>query len=163
MCSKTILVSIIYLIKYIILHNIIILSHAFFSAVAPNTHIIAHNGPTNRKLRVHIPILNVEGSKIRVGENTVYFKEGEAVVFDDSFNHESWHEGEKTRVNLIFDFWNPELSDKEVKFFKMLQHAKLKNGKKYLEMLGSKADDSNYFKIIEQSKEILKDADWWVG
>ena len=137
--------------------------HAFFSAVTPGTHIIPHNGPTNRKLRVHIPLINIDGSKIRVGEETKYFKEGEAIVFDDSFNHESWHEGEKTRVNLIFDFWHPDLSDSEVKFFKMLQQARLKNGKKYIEMLGKDVESENYFDVIEKSKSILKDTDWWIG
>jgi aspartate beta-hydroxylase len=53
-------------------------------------------------------------------------KEGEPFIFDDSFQHESWHDGEKTRINLILDFWHPELSDSEVKFFKMFQSAKLK-------------------------------------
>lgn len=140
--------------------------HAFFSAVTPNTHIISHNGPTNRKLRVHIPIINVEGSRIRVGDETKYFKEGEAIVFDDSFNHESWHDGDKTRINLIFDFWHDELTDGEVKFFKMLQQSRLKNGRKYIEII-SKANDNtdveNYFEVIEKSKSILKDSDWWVG
>jgi aspartate beta-hydroxylase len=105
----------------------------------------------------------VEGSRIRVGEESKNFKVGEAVVFDDSFNHESWHDGDKTRVNLIFDFWHPDLSDKEVKFFKMLQQARLKNGRKYLEMLGKDVESENYFEVIEKSKEILKDSDWWVG
>lgn len=141
-------------------------SHAFFSAVSPNTHIIPHNGPTNRKLRLHIPLINVEGSRIRVGEDTQYFKEGEAVIFDDSFNHESWHEGDKTRINLILDFWHPDLSDKEVKFFSMLQQARLKNGKKLLEQLEKESGlerTDNYFEVIEKSKEILKNTDWWIG
>jgi aspartate beta-hydroxylase len=61
-----------------------------------------------------------------VGEDTKYFEEGVPVIFDDSFNHESWHDGEKTRINLILDFWHPDLSDAEVKFFRILQQAKLK-------------------------------------
>ena len=153
--------------------------HAFFSAVTPGTHIISHNGPTNRKLRVHIPLLNVDGSRIRVGDLTKWFKEGEAVVFDDSFNHESWHSGDKTRINLILDFWHPDLSDSEVKFFKMLQQARLKNGRKYLEQfakmekelliennrenLEKLTEGDNYFELIEKGKEILKNDDWWVG
>eukprot|EP00340_Litonotus_pictus_P006944 CAMPEP_0170516234 /NCGR_PEP_ID=MMETSP0209-20121228/2508_1 /TAXON_ID=665100 ORGANISM="Litonotus pictus, Strain P1" /NCGR_SAMPLE_ID=MMETSP0209 /ASSEMBLY_ACC=CAM_ASM_000301 /LENGTH=282 /DNA_ID=CAMNT_0010801043 /DNA_START=200 /DNA_END=1047 /DNA_ORIENTATION=+ len=140
--------------------------HAFFSAVAPKTHIIPHNGPTNRKLRIHIPLVNVDGSRIRVGDEVKYFKEGEAVIFDDSFNHESWHDGDKTRVNLILDFWHPELTDKEVKFFRLLQQARLRNGRRYMESLekefGANKGD-NYFDVIEKSKEILKNSDWWVG
>jgi hypothetical protein len=30
-------------------------------------------------------------------------------------------------------------------------------------MLGNQGDSENYFKIIEQSKDILKDNDWWIG
>lgn len=100
--------------------------HAFFSAVNPNTHIVDHNGPTNRKLRLHIPLLNVKGSRLRVGDETRELEEGKPIIFDDSFNHEAWHDGDKTRVNLIIDFWHPDLSDSEVKFFKMLQQSKLK-------------------------------------
>lgn len=140
--------------------------HCFFSAVAPNTHIISHNGPTNRKLRIHIPLINVDGSRIRVGDEIIKFKENVPVVFDDSFNHESWHDGDKTRINLILDFWHPDLSDNEVKFFKMLQQARLKNGKKYLEMLQNQSlcdNNDDYFSIIEKSKEILKNNDWWIG
>lgn len=137
--------------------------HAFFSAISPGTHIVAHNGPTNRKLRLHIPLVNPEKSRIRVGGETKWFKDGEAVLFDDSFNHEAWNDGDKTRINLILDFWHPELSDMEVKFFHMLQQAKLKNGRKYLEMIGKEADEYNYFDLIEKSKNILKDVDWWVN
>lgn len=42
-------------------------------------------------------------------------------MFDDSFEHEAWHDGPHTRVILIADFWHPDLSDKEVHFFNLLQ------------------------------------------
>ncbi len=85
------------------------------------------------------------------------------MIFDDSFNHESWHDGDKTRINLILDFWHPDLTNAEVKFFKLFQQARLRNGRKYLELLGKGTDEDNYFEIIEKSKEVLKNNDWWVG
>lgn len=88
------------------------------------------------------------------------------MIFDDSFNHESWHDGNKTRINLILDFWHPDLSNKEVKFFSMLQQARLKNGRKLLEQLDKESGlerTDNYFEVIEKSKELLKNNDWWVG
>ena len=103
--------------------------HAFFSAVTPGTHISAHNGPTGKKLRLHLPIIGTEGATMRVGDETRKCKEGEAFIFDDSFNHEAWHNGEQTRINLIVDFWHPELTDAEVKFFSILLKAKLKGEK----------------------------------
>ena len=31
--------------------------HCFFSTLAPKTHITKHHGPTNKKLRVHLPLI----------------------------------------------------------------------------------------------------------
>ena len=31
--------------------------HCFFSALAPKSHITPHNGPTGKKLRVHLPLV----------------------------------------------------------------------------------------------------------
>ena len=42
--------------------------HAFYSALTPNSHIMAHYGPTNKKLRFHLPLIGVKGSKMRVGK-----------------------------------------------------------------------------------------------
>lgn len=42
--------------------------HAFFSALVPGTHITPHNGPTGKKLRVHLPLVGVEGARMRVGD-----------------------------------------------------------------------------------------------
>ena len=33
--------------------------HCFFSALTPKSHITAHNGPTGKKLRIHLPLVNV--------------------------------------------------------------------------------------------------------
>lgn len=44
--------------------------HCFFSALTPGTHITPHNGPTNKKLRVHLPLLGTEGARMRVGDET---------------------------------------------------------------------------------------------
>ena len=42
--------------------------HAFFSALTTNSHIMAHYGPTNKKLRFHLPLIGVKGSRMRVGD-----------------------------------------------------------------------------------------------
>ena len=105
--------------------------HCFFSAVTPGTHITPHNGPTGKKLRVHLPILGTKGARMRVGDETRDLEEGKCIIFDDSFNHEAWYDGDQTRINLIVDFWHPNLSDHEVKFFQMILKSKLK-GEKFL-------------------------------
>ena len=65
--------------------------HAFFSALTDKTHIIPHNGPTNKKLRFHIPIIGVENSRLRVADKIHELKEKEPYIFDDSFEHEAWY------------------------------------------------------------------------
>ena len=37
------------------------------------------------------------------------WKQGECLIFDDSFEHEVWHDGDSDRVVLICDLWHPEL------------------------------------------------------
>lgn len=102
-----------------------------FSAVTPGTHITPHNGPTGKKMRIHLPLIGTEGARMRVGDETKHLEAGKCIIFDDSFNHEAWHDGTQTRINLIVDIWHPELTDAEVKFFSMILKQKLK-GEKFM-------------------------------
>lgn len=43
------------------------------------------------------------------------WKEGECIVFDDSWEHEVWHKGDVDRVVLLINFWHPELPPDERK------------------------------------------------
>lgn len=98
---------------------------------------------------------------MRVGDETVQLEEGKAIIFDDSFNHEAWHNGDQTRINLIVDFWHPCLTDAEVKFFSILLKAKLK-GEKFL---SEKVDNQDHlYAIIEKTKDLIKSNDsWWIS
>ncbi|CAK0856255.1 unnamed protein product [Prorocentrum cordatum] len=104
-------------------------SHAFFSALTPGSHIVKHHGPSNRMLRVWLPLLGLEGFRLRVGDQVVEPRAGEAFVWDHSFEHEAWHEGDQTRVVLIVDVWHPDLSAPEVKFLSTLQNCRLRAGR----------------------------------
>jgi aspartate beta-hydroxylase len=135
--------------------------HCFFSALTPGTHINAHNGPTNKKLRVHLPLIGTEGARMRVGDDVKTLEQDKCIIFDDSFNHEAWYDGTQTRINLIVDLWNPELSDDEVRFFSMLLKSKLKGERK---MSAKMDNDDHLYSIIEKTKDILKsNDDWWVN
>ena len=37
--------------------------HCFFSALSPGTHITKHHGPTNKKLRLHLPLCGTDDSR----------------------------------------------------------------------------------------------------
>ena len=35
------------------------------------------------------------------------------LIFDDSFEHDVWNEGDSARFVLIVDIWHPELTEEE--------------------------------------------------
>lgn len=69
--------------------------HALLSALSPGSHIRPHVGSTNKKLRVHLPLVapGREGGEctLTVGGEVVPLRAGSAlrVVFDGSFLHEA--------------------------------------------------------------------------
>jgi beta-hydroxylase len=81
-----------------------------FSILEPGKHLPAHRGPYNGVLRLHLGLIVPEPREqlgIRV-ENDVYrWREGEAVIFDDAFEHEAWNKTPHTRVVLFVDFVKP--------------------------------------------------------
>jgi len=124
----------------------------------PGTHIIKHYGPTNKKLRFHLPLFGVKGARLRVHDEIKELKQGEAYVFDDSHEHEAWHDGEETRIILIADFWHTDLSDEEIKFLDMLGKARAKFEKFISE---KDPDRDNFYSVIEDSKDLLDGENWW--
>ncbi len=108
-------------------------------ALAPDTHVKAHYGPTNKKLRCHLPIhipasasdaataQEESAAWIRVAGETRHLTEGRAVLFDDSFLHEAANTSkEEPRIVLIVDVWHPDLSNEEVRFLEFLNNAQIK-------------------------------------
>ncbi|MGH8223465.1 MAG: aspartyl/asparaginyl beta-hydroxylase domain-containing protein [Woeseiaceae bacterium] len=84
-----------------------------FSVLTPGTHILPHRGVTNTRVVCHLPLIVPEHCALVVGGETHRWREGQAVVFDDTFEHEAWNRGTRTRVVLIIDVWNPHLSAAE--------------------------------------------------
>ncbi|XP_059158044.1 aspartyl/asparaginyl beta-hydroxylase-like isoform X2 [Physella acuta] len=86
-----------------------------FSVMHPGIHVWPHVGPTNCRIRAHLGLVVPEGPRIRVVNETRTWKEGQFIIFDDSFEHEVWHDGKELRLVLIVDFWHPDLTDKQRK------------------------------------------------
>lgn len=84
-----------------------------FSVLTPGTHVLPHRGVTNTRVVCHLPLVVPEGCALVVGGERHEWREGEAVVFDDSYEHEAWNRGSETRVVLIADVWNPHLTAAE--------------------------------------------------
>ena len=72
--------------------------------------VLPHCGPSNARLRAHVPLLVDPNATLRVAaEPRVAWAEGRALVFDDSHEHDVRHAGAAPRVVLILDAWHPEL------------------------------------------------------
>ena len=98
-----------------------------FSVMESGTHVCSHSGQRNCNLRIHLGLdtkqCNMENaagcpSKIRVVNEYATWKNGQFVVFDDSFDHEVWHYSyrNESRLVLIMDMWHPNLSISQISY-----------------------------------------------
>lgn len=89
---------------------------AFFSILQPGTHICAHCGPGNFRLRLHLGlhVPDSDACRIRCADQTRQWREGKVLVLDDSFEHEVWNAAPAPRAVLCVDIWHPDFSMEEV-------------------------------------------------
>jgi len=86
---------------------------SLFSLLEPKTRIPPHTGTTNIRLTVHIPLIVPPNCGFRVGTQVREWHPGTALIFDDTIEHQAWNDSDEERVILIFDIWNPLLSQAE--------------------------------------------------
>jgi aspartate beta-hydroxylase len=86
---------------------------AMFSILEPHTRIPPHNGSSNVRTTIHLPLVVPEGCGFRVGSETRTWRVGAAWAFDDTIEHEAWNDSDRPRTILILDVWNPLLSEAE--------------------------------------------------
>lgn len=85
-----------------------------FSLLRPGAHILPHRGVTNARVVAHLPLVVSPGCALHVlGDEPHAWREGEVMVFDDTFEHEAWNRSGELRVILLMDTWNPWLSEAE--------------------------------------------------
>lgn len=90
----------------------------FFSVLQPGAHLPAHTGVSNVRAIIHLPLIVPPGCSFRVGGETRDWAEGEAFAFDDTIEHEAWNRSDQARAILIFDVWNPYITDVEREFLR---------------------------------------------
>ncbi|WP_293987556.1 aspartyl/asparaginyl beta-hydroxylase domain-containing protein [Sphingomonas sp.] len=85
------------------------LNSAFFSILAPGTHIPAHRGVTKGLITCHLGLIVPRDGdvRMRVGDRIVRWAEGETLVFDDTYDHEVWNDTANTRVVLLIQVRRP--------------------------------------------------------
>lgn len=98
--------------------------NAMFSALAPHTHIPPHTGDTNARIVVHLPLVVPDNCSYRVGFEHRRWEVGKVLIFDDSIEHEARNDSDELRVVLIFDIWNPLLSEGEREIVRLLTAAR---------------------------------------
>ena len=86
------------------------LNSAFFSILAPGAHIPRHRGVTKAILTAHLGLV-VPGAgdrcRMQVAQTVVQWREGETLVFDDTFHHEVWNDTDQLRAILLIQFRRP--------------------------------------------------------
>jgi len=83
---------------------------AMFSILSPRKHILEHRGPYKGVLRYQLGLIiptDAESCRIRVGDDIRHWRDGESMIFDDTFNHEVWNDTDDTRVILFVDVLRP--------------------------------------------------------
>jgi beta-hydroxylase len=85
------------------------LNSAFFSILAPGTHIPDHRGVSKALITCHLGLIVPRDGdvRMRVDDRIVRWAEGETLVFDDTYQHEVWNETSGTRVVLLIQFERP--------------------------------------------------------
>jgi len=85
----------------------------FFSRLRPKTQIEPHFGKMNVRLTVHLALTIPSDCGIKVGGETRGWTPGQVLAFDDSIKHEAWNDSDDERIVLIFEAWNPDVSEVE--------------------------------------------------
>lgn len=111
----------------------------FFSSLGPGAKVAPHTGPSNLRLRIHLPIIAPKDKDdivfneetglpkcgLRVGNSVRAYQYNNSLVFDDAYDHEVWNETKETRVVLLLDIWHPDIAQIEKEaIVEMFQTAK---------------------------------------
>ena len=92
-------------------HHVRLPKEASYFRLTPGARLKPHTGPVNFHLYCHLGLDVPEGPQLRVGGETRLWEEGRALCFDDSFDHEAWHDGSEPRYVLMVTFWHPDLGE----------------------------------------------------
>ncbi|MCW8107682.1 aspartyl/asparaginyl beta-hydroxylase domain-containing protein [Alteromonas ponticola] len=86
------------------------------SVLAPGAYIPPHFGISNFRLTVHVPLKVTPAAVLKVaGQTFNWSDEKNVLIFDDSFRHSASNDADSARSVLIFEVWNPHLTQPERK------------------------------------------------
>ena len=88
---------------------------AAFSILDGGKHIPAHRGPYRGILRYQLGLTVPEDEDgepaaiLRVADQRYRWREGEGILWDDTYDHEVWNEGDGKRIVLLLDVERPNM------------------------------------------------------
>ena len=83
---------------------------AFVSIMEPGTYVPPHRGLTTAWVNCHLPLVLPKGEgrcEIAIDGQLHQWREGEWLVFDDTYTHEVWNETSEPRVVLLIQLRRP--------------------------------------------------------
>lgn len=83
---------------------------AFFSIMEPGAYVPRHKGVTKALLNAHLALMVPDppgSARISCGKQTREWREGELLLFDDTYKHEVWNDGPTRRVVLLVQVRRP--------------------------------------------------------
>lgn len=83
---------------------------AMFSILRANSELTPHRGPYSGVLRYHLGIKVPKPETqcgISIDGELAHWRDGESLIFDDSFVHHAWNRSQEDRVVLFVDFVRP--------------------------------------------------------
>ncbi|MGH0033955.1 MAG: aspartyl/asparaginyl beta-hydroxylase domain-containing protein [Myxococcota bacterium] len=86
------------------------LHSAFFSIMDPGQRLVPHRGPTKAILTWHLPLSvphERERCRIRIAGDWYSWREGESLLFDDTYRHEVRNDTGESRVLLLMHLRRP--------------------------------------------------------
>ncbi|MGH8273464.1 MAG: aspartyl/asparaginyl beta-hydroxylase domain-containing protein [Gammaproteobacteria bacterium] len=89
------------------------LPEVLFFGLDPRERIPPQHGFSNFTLQVLLPLIASRGCGTKTGDLTRVWTPGEALIFDASYEHESWNRAGEPAVALAFTIWHPELTQAE--------------------------------------------------
>ena len=84
-----------------------------FSLIRPQSAILPHYGVTNIRLVFPLPLIVPPDCALNVAGVEHRWREGEPILFDDTYQHEAWNRSDQPRLILLMDCWNPHLTEPE--------------------------------------------------
>jgi aspartate beta-hydroxylase len=95
-----------------------------FSLLRAGSTIMPHYGVTNTRLVYHLPLVIPPGCALQIVDGPPHaWREGEPMMFDDTYQHGACNPSQEDRLILLMDCWNPHVRPPEKLAVKALVEA----------------------------------------